>query len=189
MIKALEKNELTVVVARYNEDVSWTQKIKHKTIIFNKNENDHPFFEKNLPNVGREGHTFFNYIVENYDSLTSHIAFVQGNPFDHCWDAVEIINNFDFNKDFLRIGGPYEESSINESINNQVIKFAREIGFEITFPLHYVRGAQSIISRELIRKRSKSFYQKILDTLKYEKYPQAALDVEKTLFQIYGNMV
>jgi hypothetical protein len=185
-VDKLEKNELTLVVARYGEDTSWTAKIKHRTIIFNKNENDYESFEENLPNVGREGHTHFNYIVENYDSLTSHIAFTQGNPFDHCADAVGVINNFDFNKDFLPIGPSHEQSTMHEGINNQIIKFSRDIGFNITFPVYCVRGAQYIISRKLIWKKPKEFYQKILDTLKYEKYPQAGLDVEKTLFQIYG---
>ena len=58
----IESDKLKVVVARYNEDVEWAKGLKYETIIFNKNESEYHLYENNLPNVGREGHIFFNYI-------------------------------------------------------------------------------------------------------------------------------
>lgn len=177
---------MKVVIARYNEDLSWISKIKYETIVFNKNENEKHLFENNLPNVGREGHTFFNFIVNNYKNLPDFIAFLQGNPYDHCPNFIEIINNFDFKKDFTPIGPLFEETTKYESINKEVTSFSKKIGFDLKFPLFCVRGAQYIISKNLIQKKPIEYYKKILDTVSHEIYPQAGLDIEKTLFQIYG---
>jgi hypothetical protein len=182
----LDKTKLKVIVARYNEDVEWVDKIKYDTIVFNKNENDVNLFENNLPNVGREGHTFFSYIVNNYEYLPEYVAFLQGKPNDHCANFIDDINTFSFNTEFKQLGPLFEEITTNEHINQQVIGYANKIGFEIKFPLYYVRGAQYIISRNLLHKKPKAYYEKILDTLSYDVYPWDGLNVEKTLFQIYG---
>lgn len=180
------KKNIEVVVARYQEDTSWVNELTCKTIIYNKNENESHLFENNLPNVGREGHTFFNHIVNNYDDLPEYLVFLQGQPKDHCFDVIDKINNFDFKKEFQPLGNMVELTMEYESINQQVLSYSKRIGFEILFPIYMVPGAQYIISRRLIHKNSKEFYQKILDSLSKELYPQEGLDVEKTLFQIYG---
>lgn len=180
------KRNLQVVVARYNENIEWTNQLNYKVNIFNKNEDDNHLFDYNLPNVGREPHTFFTYIINNYDNLPEYIAFVQGNPFDHCNNVINEINNFDFKTEFKQLGVLHQLTMEYESINQQVQSYSNQIGFNITYPIYMTPGAQYIISRRLIKKKPIEFYQRILDTLKYEKYPHAALDVEKCLFQIYG---
>jgi hypothetical protein len=73
-----------IVVARYNEDVSWTSQIKHPVIIYNKGN---PLIDISnvipLINKGREGETFLRHIVENYHTLDDVTIFLQGDPFDH----------------------------------------------------------------------------------------------------------
>jgi protein YibB len=178
-------NDLEVVVARYNEDIEWTKGLKYKVNIFNKNESDNHLFENNLPNVGREGHTFFNYIVNNYDNLPEYIAFLQGNPMDHCGNVINQINEFDFKSEFKALGTITQLTMEYEAINQQVQNFSQQVGFNITYPIHMVPGAQYIVSRRLIRNNPIEFYKRILNLLDKELYPQAGLDVEKTLFQIY----
>jgi hypothetical protein len=180
------KKDLEVVVSRYNEDISWTNDIKYKTTIYNKNENEINLFQNNLPNLGREGHTFFNHIVNNYDNLPEYLAFVQGNPFDHCTDLKNIINEFDFKTEFKPLGVLHQLTMEYEGINQQVESYAKTIGFDITYPIYMTPGAQYIVSRRLIRNKPLEYYQKILNSLSHEVYPQSGLDVEKTLFQIYG---
>ena len=178
--------DLEIVVAKYNEDTSWTENLKYKSIIYNKNKNDVDLFEHNLPNVGREGHTFFYHIVENYDNLSEYTAFLQGNPFDHDRDFLNKINNFNFKTEFLEIGNLHELTMMYDGINQQVESYSKGIGFEIMYPIYMIPGGQYIISRRLIRKKPKEFYKKILDSLSGEVYPQQGLDVEKTLLQLYG---
>lgn len=180
-----DKN-LKVVVAKYNEDTSWTKNLKYDSIIYNKNQEDDHLFEHNLPNVGRESHTFMTYIVDNYDNLPSYIAFVQGNPFDHCNDIVDQINNFDFKSEFKELGRVSKYSMEYEGIDNEVQNFGNHMGFSISFPLYNVSGAQHIVSRRIIRQRPVEFYKEIQSLSATGVYPQSGLDFEKTLFQIYG---
>lgn len=93
---------VTVVISRYNENIEWTKQLNNqKVIIFNKgNDNyksDKSYNLIELPNVGREGHTFYHYIYENYDNLDNYTAFLQGNPFDHCHNVIERIQKYDTN--------------------------------------------------------------------------------------------
>lgn len=71
-----------VVIARYNEDISWTQKIYYTVTIYNKGA-DLPNSVK-LPNIGRESHTYIEHIIRNYDSLDPNgiTVFSQGNISD-----------------------------------------------------------------------------------------------------------
>lgn len=182
----LDKSKLKVIVARYNENTEWYQKIKYDTIIFNKNKNESHLFENNLPNVGREGHTFFSYIVNNYEYLPEYVAFLQGSPIEHCNNFIDEINNFGFNVEFKPLGPLFEETTTIEHINQEILGYSKKIGFDVTFPVYYVRGAQYIISRRLIKNRPLEFYEKILESLSHEIYPLSVLTVEKTLFQIYN---
>lgn len=179
---------IKVIVARYNEDLSWVKDINHEVIVFNKNSNDASNFEFNLPNFGREGHTFINYIVDNYDDLPDFLVFLQGNPFDHCPNVIDIINNFDYNSKFLPLGNTYTyyENPTYDSIDEQMKKFAKEMGFDLIFPVTMVPGAQYLINKDVILRNPKELYERIRSSLDHELYPQAVLDLEKTLFQVYG---
>lgn len=180
------KKDLEVVVARYNEDINWVKELDYNVTVYNKNSEDNDVFSNNLPNVGREGHTFFHHIVANYDNLPEYIAFVQGKPHDHCPDVVNIINNFDFKTEFKPLGVLHELTMEYEAINQQVQQYSNAIGFDITYPIYMTPGAQYIISRRLIKNKPLSYYKKILNSLTHDVYPQSVLDIEKTLFQIYG---
>jgi hypothetical protein len=59
-----------IVVARYNEDVSWTSD-KNVTILDKSNGTIH--------NIGRESHTYLTYIIENYENLPDIVFFTQGS--------------------------------------------------------------------------------------------------------------
>lgn len=176
---------MEVIVSKFKEDISWTKNIKYPVKIYNKNIDDNKLYSLNLPNFGREGHTFFYHIVNNYDNLPEYICFLQGNPFDHCADVLEKINNFEFVKEFVPLGAVVKlptDSNICINIEN----YAKHIGFPLQIPVYMVPGGQYIISRRLVHKKPKEYYQKIVDTLNKEIYPYDGLNVEKTLLQIYG---
>jgi hypothetical protein len=80
--------EYTIVVARYNEDIEWTKQFEN-VIIYNKGEKIQDVEQIMLTNVGREGHSYYRYIVDYYDSLKDNTFFLQGNPFDHSSNIVE----------------------------------------------------------------------------------------------------
>lgn len=86
----------TFVIAKYKEDVSWTRYLPGKVIIYNKGS---PMSVSdptgkiqiiNLPNIGREGHTYLYHIIYNYTKLSKRTTFLQGDPFDHSPHLLEL---------------------------------------------------------------------------------------------------
>jgi hypothetical protein len=71
---------LTLVVARYNEDVSWVNLIPAHVVIVNKAQ---------LGNTGREASSYLWFIAQHYQSLAGDYLFCQGDPFPHCPDFIE----------------------------------------------------------------------------------------------------
>lgn len=81
-----------MVVARYNEDLTWLKKVPAtiKIFVYNKGKDDLVDLPANtelfkLPNLGREANTYLHHVTTNFDSLAEfdRIIFVQGDPFDH----------------------------------------------------------------------------------------------------------
>jgi hypothetical protein len=81
------KNNVEIVVSRYNENLSWLNEYpfnQFEYIVYNKGDNDN--FEKNnvkkiiqLPNVGRCDHTYLYHLIKNYDNLSNVIVFLPGS--------------------------------------------------------------------------------------------------------------
>jgi hypothetical protein len=80
------KNNLisrVIVVARFNEDVSWLDSFKKcRTIVYDKSDSPIPGSVE-LPNIERELGSFLGFIIDNYENLPEHTVFMQGRPFDH----------------------------------------------------------------------------------------------------------
>ncbi|KAI9696602.1 MAG: hypothetical protein M1836_005621 [Candelina mexicana] len=74
-----------VVVAHYNEDLSWLKEELGSCTIYSKGgkENVPPQPHIILPNIGREGHTYLHHIIERYSSLADITIFLQGRIDDH----------------------------------------------------------------------------------------------------------
>ena len=73
-----------LVVSRYAEDISWTSLFENVTI-YNKGKQDLDTTHNIvcIENIGREGETYLNHIINNYDNLHDYIIFCQGFPFEH----------------------------------------------------------------------------------------------------------
>ena len=80
-----EVQDFEVVVARYNEDLSWieTELPNEKVIIYNKGKDDLNLPSNckiiKLPNIGREAHTYLYHIINNYNNLAERTLFLQGS--------------------------------------------------------------------------------------------------------------
>jgi len=78
---------LFFVISRFKEDVSWIKDVSEDYIVYNKGEDDLVEYKtKRMPNIGANQRDIFHFIHENYDNLPELMAFVQGDPFDHCKD-------------------------------------------------------------------------------------------------------
>ena len=80
---------IELIVARYNEDVTWLNEVDTAIgiTIYNKGNDLHNIPDraivKELPNIGRESHTYATHCAARYDSLADITVFTQGNPFTH----------------------------------------------------------------------------------------------------------
>jgi hypothetical protein len=176
---------ITIIVARYNEDVSWTKKFPN-VVIFNKGESlGSEYNEIMMPNVGREGHTYYSYIVNNYGNLSDYIVFLQGRPFDH---SPNIINNLN-----TTLNHPVDFGFLSEQVLNcNLAGCAYHRGIPLIpvyeklfkekrthLPFKFGAGAQFIVSKQRILKRPKEFYQEIVRLLEYDVNPIEGFVIER----------
>jgi len=77
-----------LVVARYEEDVSWLDDVDVDRIFLYNKGRDVPQLKKKviysqLKNWGRESDTYLTHVLAHYHDMSDITIFVQGNPFDH----------------------------------------------------------------------------------------------------------
>jgi hypothetical protein len=181
-----------IIIARYNEPVEWSKQFSN-VIIYNKGENlEDGYNEIKLENVGREGHTYYKYIYDNYDNLDDYIIFLQGNPFDHSPNIIEnlkknIINKdlqFDFkflSKEILicNLNGCSHHNGLplidvyEKIFNTKLTDKKKNMSFR------FGAGGQFIVSKNQILKRPKEFYLKIVEILQYNINPIEGYVIER----------
>jgi hypothetical protein len=155
---------MKIVVARYKEDVSWLKHINNATpFIVNKFHTTDATVGVVLPNVGRESHSYLWYIINNYVCLDEHTCFLQGNPFPHCPDVVDIINNFDGKADFTQFGKVYDTVKDACPHHSDLIISAFDDMVNIPDAWSFNAGAQFIVSKQRIQRHSKEFYQQLFE--------------------------
>jgi hypothetical protein len=99
------KGLLRLVVARYDEDLSWLNRIDplwHRTIVTKGQQ---------LPNTGREASSYL-WAMENvtYED-DGWVCFVQGNPFDHYDGLFEALNDpLEYPLQFLPLARGYAQT-------------------------------------------------------------------------------
>ena len=77
-LSSFSKKDYEIVVAKYNEDMSWSEPYKHLTTIYNKSDTFYPNSIK-LSNLGRESQTYLYHIISNWDNLAEKTLFTQGS--------------------------------------------------------------------------------------------------------------
>lgn len=185
--------KIQIVIARYNENIEWAKDLSN-VIIYNKgselNSQIGSAIELFLPNVGREGHTFYKHICDNYDNLYDYIVFLQGDPFPHYKKIIEklqtYVNNppdFELLSDWIinstLIGQKefYEECENITEVYNKIFNIQLKEGEDTE--CIFGSGGQFIASKNLILKNPKSFYENIVKILEYHINPKEGFTVER----------
>lgn len=187
-ICTLTEMNYCIVVARYNENVNWTKEFQN-VIIYNKgNKLNDNYNEIMLNNVGREGHTYYKHIYDNYENLADYTIFLQGNPFDHSpniiSDLKKYIENKDLNIDFEFLSSWIIDCNLTRCIHHANLPLATTYEkifnikkSDITFK--FGAGAQFIVSKKSILKKPKEFYLNIVKILEYSINPIEGFVVER----------
>ena len=185
-----------IVVARYNENIEWTKQFSN-VIIYNKGEKlENVHNQIMLNNVGREGHTYYNYIYENYDNLEDYTIFLQGNPFDHSPNIISNLNKYVNNKelsiDFDFLSEQIHHSSLDLETRHWQCKnihknWHRVFGvYSTNKECIFGAGAQFIVSKKSILKHNREFYENIVKMLDYSIDPLEGYDIERFHKYIFG---
>jgi hypothetical protein len=197
-----------LVVARYNENVEWTREFPNK-VIYNKGDRatipaDLQEYVIDLPNVGREAHTYLYHIVNNYDRLDDILIFSQGKYADHIR-----VSPAEFRRMFSDISGASENyydsncwgKTSCRSYEFTLTNFKGELGnnhlkygtwFERVFSERYsdekIIYANAIFSVDKLHilSRSKEFYERLLKELDYHSAPLEAHFMERSWLQTFN---
>lgn len=99
IIRVMDKN-VDVVVARYQEDLSWLLPIADVCTVYNKSKMQvmPEGFGRviQLENKGREADTYIKHIIRNYPEFPEYTIFTQGKVDDH-------VENVDMFVEYMRI--------------------------------------------------------------------------------------
>jgi hypothetical protein len=176
-----------LVIAAYDRDCGWTQYVDKdvKVTIYNKNQNTLKEGEILLsPNVGRDVHTFFHHIVENYNNLSDYTFFVQDDPFDHVNNIIAHVNsNQNYWRKFAvkRLDGYWCFNTLYTKVMECDRYGKPQHTFEPDFDISpiwnslfdepepeiykFVAAGHFLITKEKIQTRPIDFYQKIKEIL------------------------
>lgn len=176
-------NTICIVISRYNEKLDWIKNIpdEYNKIVYNKGDSlPSDFNSIPLENVGREGHTYYKYIYDNYENLPNHVIFLQGYPFDHSPNLINVLNKYSVDKNrptgFEYISNHFVNCNISGCRYNRKAPlrdiYEKLFGKRIeNMPFRFAVGAQFIVSKQQILKRSREFYLKIVDMLSHSPNP------------------
>jgi hypothetical protein len=89
--------DVNIVIARYNENIEWALPYNDIAIVYNKGNNDIPYFSNrfDIQNIGREGHTYLYHILNRYCELSRRTIFLQADWFPHNETILYGIDNYD----------------------------------------------------------------------------------------------
>ena len=78
-LKNLNKSNFELVIARYDEDISWSNNYKDFRTIYNKGNDDIQMPYIKLKNKGHLADTILSHIIKNYDNLADVTFFTHGS--------------------------------------------------------------------------------------------------------------
>lgn len=137
-----ESDKPTLVIARYNEDISWSD--GKKRVIIQKDED--------IPNIGHEPTSFLLYIIKEYCRLEGTYYFVQGNPYDH-WNPLD---GKDRTKFISKPNGTPHHQGL------PIHEVCKELELPILDEYEFHPGGQFEVTAEQIKERPWEWYVKAL---------------------------
>jgi hypothetical protein len=204
----LRKNYM-LIVARYNEDTEWVRKYVPNVVIYNKGSKENiddtlwPYVV-DLPNVGREAHTFLWHIVHNYHNLSEVLVFLQCNYSDHLEGTLgdlltlekdhsdNLIDSTIWNHNAsyyeFRIR-EWKETNLRPTTMNECYGQWYERLFGKSFPHDYTKvypGAIFSVKRDVVLRYPKELYESLLEEVSCDVAPEACHFMERTWSKMFA---
>lgn len=206
-----------IVVAYYNEDLSWLLPYRDVAHIYCKRSDDYACSQRfdfllweSLPNVGREGHTYLTHIINNYDRLADVTFFTQGalTALESCWAYNSPTKYRSLAQDkgigFVPPGewshwgriehvGKWKEELETGKMTRARCDFAtlwRDLfGQEPPNEISVTYNGIFSVRRDVIQKRPIEFYRKLRSYLEGSCNPEEGHYVERLWYYIFSTLV
>ena len=208
-----------IVISRYEENLDWLLDYSRdfKVTIYNKGSKITNQFSKNikikdLKNVGREGHTYLNYIIERYHTLPDVIIFLQGriddleyptfdNPDKFIAPAIKYgfsASNLIFVNGSYWLAQPFSKDGSGK--HAEALREGKMLDCWETLSQFYYNNLGEIplfsiisycgcfaASKTSIQNKPKSFYSRLITYLNTHENPLAGHYIERIWASIFGN--
>ena len=203
-----------LVVARYNESLNWLGAFDSRMLrVYNKGgivpqtKLTAELSPICLPNVGREAHTYLDYIVSNYDNLPGRVVFTQASvnknegcittPYCFMIQLMEsCVGNMGISRNYVRYDEYYpttynmrEKAPCTPCSSVETMVFGDWFEKYVEQPFEenpkWFKGAIMCISKEMILSRTKEYYQRLLGTVSSSKDPEEAYYLERSWYYIF----
>lgn len=207
------KTDAFFVVSQWNNDVSWVEEYTTNYIIYDKSNTltEGPKVIK-CENVGHNLYDIFHYCYSNYDNIPNLIAFLEGNPWDHCNREKfnRVINNkfftplesyenapdyhaamkcsdagwMEINNDWYIISHPRRDFSMFQSYN-QALDYVFKNAYHPQF-VRFSPGGMYLVEKERILHYSRNFWKSLMEIVsKHSNQPEAYI-FERMLWTIFS---
>ena len=153
---------MTYIIARYNEDISWSNNLNPKLIVQK---------DEHLPNKGREASSYLWYIINHYDNLEGIYCFRQGKAQTH--DVAYYKHTSDHNGSPDHPGLPIKA-------------FSDRIQLDIPDQLKFTAGAQFDCPANKIKLRSLDWYKTVYSVCMSDEFSQPAHILERLWKYIFN---
>jgi hypothetical protein len=212
------KKELLIVVSRYNEDLNWLKDPlfhSYSVIIYNKGTNEDFYCPPNhtvvnLPNVGREGHTYLYHVVNHYEELDKITVFLPGsaNMFPKFRITVQMMKEIEKNDSAVFLGNSVYLNHLysfyldqygssydkNKELNpetrltpSRIRPFGKWYNEVVKGPLTHLCYSGTIsVERSDVLRRPKSFYESLLEEVGQSSNPEVGHYLERSWASIFS---
>lgn len=204
-----------IVIAHYNEDLKWLEKYDiepRKIKVYSKGRPPNiQCINFGLPNVGREAHTYLQYIINNYNNLPNIVFFTQADVSDHTTNIDKLVLesiNLDVNKFSSNIITNYRkfingltsdyrlpDNYLDHSkIGVEPSKYRGDEWFRLFVsnevnvyePMTIYWHAIFSVRREAIHSRPIEYYKFLLEQVSTSNCPEEAHYMERSWFYIFN---
>lgn len=180
--------EISIVSSHYNEDLSWLiNQDSYPYFIYSKNAefvkrflDERPHMSnrvKLMENKGNEAGSYLSFIIENYENLPDHVAFVHGH--DRAWhqgkSIYDYLSAYD-GENYLPLSDTYFRNVLYRDDNQHggsllyshmdtLWKDVPEIALPFPDRLELTMCAQFVVPKKAILKNNVFVYRKLLSWL------------------------
>lgn len=149
-------DDIQLVVARFNENLDWVEKLNLPAVVYNKGEPLRhalpvPSWGPAVPleNKGREADTYLRHILRCYDSLPEITVFLQGDPFPHCRDLQDRLSKLRGYTELGHVVTPDDHRDFPKRVKS-VLWLLKKMDVPVPDVFKFPKGAQYAVPRSMI---------------------------------------